>query len=345
MSQSALWWSCCCDAVPLDCCTIWDCVEVCDHYQIEVTYNEQWQWPTGQTLTTTEATFTWTTGGTRTTLATPSGCPSGTPGGYAWPEITVQVSMTSRDYLSRSLSACYDWTGSNPPAWQTTAQVCAETNATQACIDLCASQVGCDDATYLVKPPDNEFWSLWRTRTYELTHTYTAEECGSDPFTIVCSTECGDCYRLEMQFGCEDNPIVSGTYDVDYVIQCDADLIDEPWSTTFANWSLVSDCACNGRSLWKQGRMLASFAERHFTEYSPLRGTCDGVGSSWSPGSCDSIDATEKQEKVKMTWSWSCCRPAQGTNCPSNCDYSYDETSYEASATIKGTWTVQVTCL
>lgn len=340
-------WGCCC-GLP-DCCSIYDCVEICDNYEIVHTW-EEYAYVGSQVLLLSRATYRYTTQGVRTEGPPDPFCETEYPQFYSWDEVLCEVVFEAFDYVSASQSACFENT--SPTQWQTVQQVCAP--LTGDCLTACALNVGCigwpDPVS--VKRPGAGFYRQYQTRKYEYQGVVEAGDCfdGLDPMYLSCDEGCGKCKRLKFKFYCPNFnqtgwPVIPGTYNFRQTPPCDPDVVDDPANYGLEPWELLSDCACNGKPLWKDGRLYTTWDSAHVGVWTGSRGTLDGVQVGLSYGICDVSNDGSRSDSFKLDYFWNCYRPALGENCPGNADGSYEEIAFQMPVDIRISWNTAVNCV
>jgi hypothetical protein len=344
---------CCCTPAAPNCCDLWECVEVCDDYEIVHTW-EEYAHVGSQVLLLSRATYRFTTQGTRTEAPGDPACEEH-PQSYSWEELRCEVTFEAFDYVSRSQSACFENT--SPTAWQSVDDACGVTGLPPGpCRDACVLAVGCEawpDPVALLRP-DIGFYRQYQTHKYEFDGVIQAGDCFDDldPISLTCDAPCGECKRLKFKLWCPNFDqtgwnLIPGLYNRRQTPECDPDIVDQASSFAIEPWELASDCACNGRPLWKNGVFGANWVDAIIGVWSGpftnLRGTLDGYHISPNYNLCQSINDGVASASGKIDYAWSCSRPAQGENCP-NADAVYQEIAFQMAVDVRMTWSTAVTC-
>ena len=350
MSQLVPMWCCC---SPSDCCDLWDCVTVCDDYEVEVTWREIWRWPNGQSTIPTEVRYTYTTGGTRSTYGTV--CEGAEASyGYKWSEVTMDVSWTRRIYIGEEIGT--DWCLEAPGDWQENADVYP------SYLLACA---GCDDSTYQVKKPDADFWKIHETYVYTTTHTFTTSNGGfacadggvtgfttpvdtTAPVLMTCVDDCGGCARLAFVFQPEEaseGTVLSdgNVYYSTGSCMATASATNTALSYVVQPWAVYSGCACPDDVSWKLGKIGCGFIDQHWISGIGLLGSFGAVESGpfgWE--ACGPFIGQAVRNDLSYLLAWACTRLEP---CSPGNVYSYDEINVPWFASVEFQWDVSVTCL
>lgn len=350
MSQLVPMWCCCGSAT---CCELWDCVTVCDQYEITASWREVWTWPSGQTTIPTEVRYTYTTGGSRSEYGTK--CEGAEASyGYRWSEVLMDVEWIRRVFIGKDVGTTWCLEGTDD--WQENADVYP------SYLLPCA---GCDDAGYKVKQPDATFWQVHETYTYTVTHLFTSSvgsyacnDSGTTGFTtpvdsaapalMTCTDDCGGCPRLAFVFQPEEasESTVLSDGNVNYLrgaCWADPEDSDAPLSYTVLPFAIYSSCVCPGDANWKFGLIGCGFIDQHWSYGIGQAGGFGVVESgAFGWGACGPFIGTATRTDLSYQLSWECVRLEP---CDPGEVYTYEAIDIPWYATIEFQWDVSVQCV